>query len=113
MDNPFLVMVASSFKNEEVPAISLRTLAEEEISSRLESFPDTHHIYTDGIVMPDWGRTGSAAFLPHSYPPEVLRERVTDGANTLAIELHAIYMSFKITRLIQKIVALTVKKTKE
>ena len=86
-------MCARGFKEEEVPAISLKTLAEEEISSLSESFPEAHHVYTDGSVMPDSGRAGSAAFLPHSYPPEILRERVTDGASTLTTELHAIDMS--------------------
>ena len=93
--NPFLVKVAGGFKKEEVPAISLRTLAEEEISYLSEAFPNAHHIFTDGSVMPDSGRAGSAAFHPHSNPPEVLRERVTDGASTLSTELHAIDMSLK------------------
>ena len=93
--NPFLVKVARGFKKEEVPAISLRTLAEEEISWLSEAFPHALHIFTDGSVMPDSGRAGSAALHPHSNPPEVLRERVTDGASTLSTELHAIDMSLK------------------
>ena len=54
--NPFLVKVARGFKKEEVPAISLKTLAEEEISFLSESFPEANHVYTDGSVMPDSGQ---------------------------------------------------------
>ena len=65
----FLNKVTRGFKKTEVPQISLRILAEEEISQLTEAYPHVLQAYPDGSVMPDTGRVGSAALHPHSGPP--------------------------------------------
>ena len=85
--------IEHNFTKKNLSPIILNQIAKEQMYKIKKAVPHLIDIYTDGSVMPENGRSGSAAYNPLTN--EEVGNRVRDYSSTLSTELIAIKLALK------------------